>query len=360
MQLRYTLEELTQAVHMVAEQNFDIRTVTMGINLKDCINTDFETFQAKVYEKITQKAGRLVEEADMLEAKYGVPIVNKRISVTPVSLILESVVPSSQDREQNLARAVALGETLDAAAKAVGVDFIAGYSALVHKGATYSDTLLIDSLPQVLSQTERLCSSVNVASTRTGINMDSISRLGVIIKEIAKSTDKAIGCAKFVCFANAVEDNPFVAGAFHGIGETDTAVNIGISGPGVVKHAIEQYPHADLTEIAEVIKKTAFKITRVGELVGREIARHLEVSFGIVDLSLAPTPAMGDSVAEILEVMGLAKAGAPGSTVALAMLVDAVKKGGMMASSCTGGLSGAFIPVSEDCKMVEAVKAGAL
>lgn len=286
--------------------------------------------------------------------------MNKRISVTPVALILEPVVSDTREREQNLARAVALGETLDAAAKAVGVDFIAGYSALVHKGETASDRLLIDSLPLALSQTERLCSSVNVASTRTGINMESIARLGVIIKEIAKSTEQAIGCAKFVCFANAVEDNPFVAGAFHGIGEADTAVNIGISGPGVVKHALEQYPYADLTEVAEVIKKTSFRITRVGELVGREIARHLDVAFGIVDLSLAPTPAMGDSVAEILEVMGLAKAGAPGSTVALALLVDAVKKGGMMASSCTGGLSGAFIPVSEDCGMVEAVKTGAL
>ena len=360
MQLRYSLEELTQAIHMVTEQNFDIRTVTMGINLKDCIDTNLDKLLKKIYDKIVQKAARLVEEADALEAKYGVPIVNKRIAVTPIALIMEAVVSGDQDKERNIASAVEIGKALDAAAKTVGVDFIAGFSALVHKGETYSDTVLIDSFPTALSQTERLCGSVNTASTRTGINMDTISRLGVIIKEIAKLTEQAIGCAKFVCFANAVEDNPFVAGAFHGVGEPDTTVNIGVSGPGVVKHALEKYPQADLTEVSEVIKKTTFRITRVGELIGREIAKRLGVSFGIVDLSLAPTPEIGDSVAEILEVMGLAKAGAPGSTVALAMLVDAVKKGGMMASSCTGGLSGAFIPVSEDQGMVEAVKVGAL
>jgi uncharacterized protein len=360
MELRYTLEELMQAVHMVAEQNFDIRTVTMGINLKDCIDTNLETFRKKIYRKITEKAGRLVEEAALLEAKYGIPIVNKRIAVTPIALTLEAVLANAADKEQSLEIAVAIGKTLDDAAKEIGIDFIAGFSALVHKGATYGDTVLIDALPLVLSQTERLCGSVNVASTRAGINMDSIARLGVVIKDIARKTPLAIGCAKFVCFANAVEDNPFVAGAFHGIGEADTAINIGISGPGVVKHALEQAPQADLTEVAEIIKKTAFRITRVGELIGREIAKRLQVSFGIVDLSLAPTPAMGDSVAEILEVMGVAKVGAPGSTVALALLVDAVKKGGMMASSSTGGLSGAFIPVSEDGGMVEAIKVGAL
>lgn len=360
MQLRYTLEELTQAVHMVAEQNFDIRTVTLGINLKDCVTPDFPAFQRNVKQKILQKAGRLVDEVGILEDKYGVPIVNKRISVTPAALLLEPVLAGSQDTEQHIAYAVEFAKTLDAAAEAVGVDFIAGFSALVHKGETYADTMLMNALPQVFAHTQRLCGSVNVASTRTGINMDSISRLGGIIKEIARTTELAIGCAKFVCFANAVEDNPFVAGAFHGVGEADAAINIGVSGPGVVKHALEQCPHADLTEVAEVIKRTTFRITRVGELIGREIARRLKVAFGIVDLSLAPTPAVGDSVAEILETMGLAKAGAPGSTVALAMLVDAVKKGGMMASSCTGGLSGAFIPVSEDQSMVEAVKAGAL
>lgn len=360
MQLPYTLEELTQAVHMVAEQHFDIRTVTLGINLKDCISDDFEALRRNVAEKITRTAGRLVEEAEELEEKYGVPIVNKRISVTPAALLLEPALRGSRDPEAHAARAVELAQTLDTAAQAVGVDFIAGFSALVHKGETYADTVLINALPQVFAATQRLCGSVNAASTRSGINMDSIARLGTIIKAIAEHTERAVGCAKFVCFANAVEDNPFVAGAFHGIGEPDAAINIGISGPGVVKHALDQCPHADLREVAEVIKRTTFRITRVGELVGREVARRLNVTFGIVDLSLAPTPAVGDSVAEILETMGLAKAGAPGSTVALAMLVDAVKKGGMMASSCTGGLSGAFIPVSEDHGMVEAVKAGAL
>lgn len=360
MQLLYTLEELMQAVHMVAEQNFDIRTVTMGINLKDCIAPDLDIVRQKIYRKITQKAGRLVEEANMLEAKYGIPIVNKRIAVTPMALIIEAALSDSGEKAQHLNVALELGKTLDEAAKAVGIDFIAGFSALVHKGATYGDTILIDSLPLVLSHTDRLCGCVNVASTRTGINMDSVARLGGVIKEIANATPEAIGCAKFVCFANAVEDNPFVAGAFHGIGEADTTINVGISGPGVVKHALEQHPQADLTEVAELIKRTAFRITRVGELIGRELTKRLQVSFGIVDLSLAPTPEMGDSVAEILEIMGLAKVGAPGSTAALAMLVDAVKKGGMMASSCTGGLSGAFIPVSEDGGMVDAVKVGAL
>ncbi len=360
MQLRYTPEELFQAVHMVTEQHFDIRTITMGINLKDCIDTSLEQLQQKIYEKITRQAAHLVKEANALEEKYGVPIVNKRISVTPVALILEAALSRNQDKDADMALAVEVGKTLDAAAEAVGVDFIAGFSALVQKGETYSDTVLIDSLPAVIAQTKRLCGSVNVASTKTGINMNTIARLGILIKDLAERTEHAIGCAKFVCFANAVEDNPFVAGAFHGVGEADAAINIGVSGPGVVKNALENHPNADLTEIAEIIKQTSFRITRVGELVGREIAKRLNVEFGILDLSLAPTPAVGDSVAAILEVMGLAKAGAPGSTAALAMLVDAVKKGGMMASSCTGGLSGAFIPVSEDQGMVEAVKVGAL
>ena len=360
MQLRYTPEELFQAVHMVTEQHLDIRTITMGINLKDCIDPDLNALKSKIYEKITRKAAKLVQEAQALEEKYGVPIVNKRISVTPAALIMEAALSKDLDSERDIAVALDVGKTLDAAAEAVGVDFIAGFSALVQKGESYSDSVLIDSLPTVLSQTQRLCASVNVASTRAGINMSTISRLGVLIKDIAERTPDALGCAKFVCFANAVEDNPFVAGAFHGVGEGDSAINIGVSGPGVVKKALEDYPNADLTEIAEVIKRTSFRITRVGELVGREIAKRLDVSFGILDLSLAPTPAVGDSVAAILEVMGLAKAGAPGSTAALAMLVDAVKKGGMMASSCTGGLSGAFIPVSEDHAMVEAVRVGAL
>lgn len=358
MELRYTPEDLYQAVHMVTEQHFDIRTVTMGINLKDCIDPDLKRLQEKIYAKITTKAAHLVEEAKALEEKYGVPIVNKRISLTPVALILEAIL--SHDKERDIELAVEIGKTLDAAAAAVGVDFIAGFSALVQKGETYGDTVLIDAIPATLSQTQRLCSCVNVASTRNGINMTTIARLGVMIKELAAKTPDAIGCAKFVCFANAVEDNPFVAGAFHGVGEGDTAINIGVSGPGVVKQALENHPDADLTEVAEIIKKTTFRITRVGELIGREISRRLNVNFGILDLSLAPTPEIGDSVAEILEVMGLAKAGAPGSTAALAMLVDAVKKGGMMASSSTGGLSGAFIPVSEDQGMVEAVRVGAL
>ncbi len=345
---------------MVTEQHFDIRTVTMGINLKDCIDADVKRLQEKMYAKITTKAARLVEEAKALEEKYGVPIVNKRISVTPMALIIEAALSANHDKERDIELAVEVGKTLDAAAAAVGVDFIAGFSALVQKGETYGDTVLIDAIPATLSQTQRLCSCVNVASTRSGINMTAIARIGVMIKELAAKTPDAIGCAKFVCFANAVEDNPFVAGAFHGVGEGDCAINVGVSGPGVVKQALENHPEADLTEMAELIKKTTFRITRVGELIGREISRRLGVEFGILDLSLAPTPEIGDSVAEILEVMGLAKAGAPGSTAALAMLVDAVKKGGMMASSCTGGLSGAFIPVSEDQGMVEAIRVGAL
>jgi len=360
MELRYSPEELFDAVHMVTEQHFDIRTVTMGINLKDCIDAEPQRLHEKLYAKITRKAAHLVQEANALAEKYGVPIVNKRISVTPVALLIEAALSAAQDKPRDLALAAAVGRTLDAAAAAVGVDFIAGFSALVQKGETYGDTVLIDAIPATLAQTQRLCGCVNVASTRSGMNMTAIARLGVMIKELAAATPDAIGCAKFVCFANAVEDNPFVAGAFHGIGEADTALNIGVSGPGVVKQALENHPTADLTEIAELIKKTTFRITRVGELIGRELSRRLHVGFGILDLSLAPTPAVGDSVAEILEVMGLAKAGAPGSTAALAMLVDAVKKGGMMASSGTGGLSGAFIPVSEDQGMVEAIRVGAL
>ena len=360
MELRYTPEELYQTVHMVTEQHFDIRTVTMGINLKDCIDADRRRLQEKIYAKITAKAAHLVEEARALEDKYGVPIVNKRIAVTPVALLIEAALSAQREKERDIELAVEVGKTLDAAAAAVGVDFIAGFSALVQKGETYGDMVLIDAIPAALAQTQRLCGCVNAASTRAGINMTAIARLGVMIKELAAKTPDAIGCAKFVCFANAVEDNPFVAGAFHGVGEADTAINVGVSGPGVVKQALENHPNADLTEMAELIKKTTFRITRVGELIGREISRRIGVEFGILDLSLAPTPEIGDSVAEILEVMGLAKAGAPGSTAALAMLVDAVKKGGMMASSCTGGLSGAFIPVSEDHGMVEALRVGAL
>jgi uncharacterized protein (UPF0210 family) len=307
----------------------------------------------KVYRKITHYAARLVEATGEISAEYGVPIANRRIAVTPAALVAESAAEPDY---------VALAQSLDAAAAAVGVDFIGGFSALVHKGLTRGDELYLDALPEALAATHRLCGSVNVATTRAGINMTAVARLGVQIKELAARTSAAggIGCAKFVVFANAVEDNPFMAGAFHGVGEPEVVINIGISGPGVVAHAIEHAGDCDLSALAELIKRVAFKITRAGELVGREAARRLGVPFGIIDLSLAPTPAAGDSVAEILEHMGLEKAGAPGSTAALAMLTDAVKKGGAMASGHIGGMSGAFIPVSEDSSMIEAVQLGAL
>ena len=341
--------EILQTMQMIHEQHFDIRTITMGINLLDCKkNTDAETAEA-AYEKITRVARNLVRVGTDLEEELGVPIVNKRISVTPVGLICGS----------DPAR---IAIALDKAAHEVGVNFIGGYGALMHKGSTPGEEALLDSMPEVFSTTERLCGSVNVGSTRSGINMDAVKKMGHIICDTARRTADVdgFGCAKIVVFTNAVEDNPFMAGAFHGVGEADCVVNVGISGPGVVQRALAKVHQQPFDVLAETIKRTAFKITRVGELVAQEAAKRLQVPFGIVDLSLAPTPARGDSVAYILQEMGLEKAGAPGTTAALAMLNDMVKKGGVMASSHVGGLSGAFIPVSEDIGMIEAAAAKCL
>ena len=346
-------EDILETNRMIKEQNLDVRTITMGISLRDCSDPDLDAFCRKIYEKITRNAEQLVKVGEDIEAEYGVPIINKRISVTPIAIAAEACRTDSY---------VAVAEALDRAAKTVGVNFIGGFSALVQKGCTKGDWVLLNSIPEALAVTERVCSSVNLASTSTGINMDCVARMGEIIKETAQRTKDrdAIGCAKLVVFANAVEDNPFMAGAFHGVGEAEACINVGVSGPGVVMRAIEQVRGADLGVVAETIKKTAFKITRVGQLVAQEASRRLKVPFGIVDLSLAPTPAIGDSVAAILEEMGLESTGAPGTTAALALLNDAVKKGGLMASSHVGGLSGAFIPVSEDAGMIAAVERGAL
>ena len=348
-----TLDDILETNRMIKQQNLDVRTITMGISLRDCADPDLSAFCDKIYEKITRQAEHLVQVGEDIEAEYGVPIINKRISVTPIAIAAEACKTNSY---------VAVAEALDRAAKTVGVNFIGGFSALVHKGFTKGDLVLVDSIPEALAVTERVCSSVNLASTSTGINMDCVARMGTIIKQTALLTKDrdAIGCAKLVVFANAVEDNPFMAGAFHGVGEAEACINVGVSGPGVVLRAIEQVRGADFGVLAETIKKTAFKITRVGQLVAQEASRRLNVPFGIVDLSLAPTPAIGDSVAAILEEMGLESTGAPGTTAALALLNDAVKKGGLMASSHVGGLSGAFIPVSEDAGMIAAVERGAL
>ncbi|MBU3967771.1 MAG: PFL family protein [Euryarchaeota archaeon] len=349
--MEYTLDEVMETVRMTLYHNFDIRTATLGINLKDCIDTDIENFKSNVYDKVTEYGKKLVYEAGKIEDKYGVPIINKRISVTPVSLIVESC---SEDAPLEIAK------TLDRAARDAKIDFIGGYGALVQKGMTRADSRLIDSLPEMLSSTERVCAFLNVASTVSGMNMDAIIKLGNILKDIASKTDNGIGCTKFAVFSNAPEDNPFMAGAFHGIGEPDFSLNIGISGPGVVRSVVEKNRDCDLTGLSEVIKRTAFKITRAGELIGRELASNMDVPFGIVDISLASTNKVGDSVAGIVEMMGIEKMGAPGSTAALALLIDAVKKGGAMASGNVGGLSGTFIPVSEDSGMNEAVKCRAL
>ncbi|MBQ8162349.1 MAG: PFL family protein [Clostridia bacterium] len=341
--------EILQTMHMIQEENFDIRTITLGINLLDCSHPDADICAQRVYDKICQVAKDLVKTGEMLEEELGIPIVNKRISVTPVSLIAQ-------------ADPRPIAQALDRAAKEMGVNFLGGYSALMQKGATRSDERLLDSIPEVLATTERLCSSVNVGSTRTGLNMDAVKRMGEIILETAEKTkaQDGLGCAKLVVFCNAVEDNPFMAGAFCGVGEPECAINVGVSGPGVVKRALEQVKGQPFDIVAETIKRTAFKITRVGQLVAREASQRLGIPFGIVDLSLAPTPARGDSVAHILTEMGLESAGAPGTTAALALLNDAVKKGGVMASNHVGGLSGAFIPVSEDIGMIEAAGRGSL
>lgn len=349
------LHEVIETNKMIEQENLDVRTITLGISLLDCTGSDLSKVNQRIYDKITTIAKDLVATGNKIQREFGIPIVNKRISVTPISLIGASCCKTIEDY-------VSIAETLDQAAGDVGVNFIGGYSALVSKSMTASDKLLIRSIPKALCRTHRVCSSVNVGSTKTGIDMNAVKLLGEIILETAELTkDKdSIGCAKLVVFCNAPDDNPFMAGAFHGISEGDAVINVGVSGPGVVKKALESVRGADFETLCETIKKTAFKITRVGQLVALEASKLLNIPFGIVDLSLAPTPAVGDSVAEILEEMGLEYAGAPGTTAALALLNDQVKKGGVMASSFVGGLSGAFIPVSEDQGMINAVEAGAL
>lgn len=347
---RYEVQETNK---MIQEDNLDIRTITMGINLMDCISDDMNKLCDNIYEKITSKAEHLVETGEIISKKYGIPIVNKRISVTPIALVGGATKVNSY---------VPIAKALDRAAQTVGVNFIGGFSALVHKGCSNADNVLIESIPEALAVTQNVCSSVNVGTTRTGINMDAVKRMGEIIKLTAERTaDRgSIGCAKLVVFCNAPEDNPFMAGAFHGVGERDTVINVGVSGPGVVKKALETARGADFETLCETIKRTAFKITRAGQMVAKEASSILDIPFGIIDLSLAPTPAVGDSIAEIFEEMGLESAGAPGTTAALAILNDCVKKGGVMASSYVGGLSGAFIPVSEDHAMIKAAERGAL
>ena len=345
--------DILETIKMIREECLDIRTITMGISLYDCVSDDADRLCQKVYDKITSRAERLVRTGEEIEKKYGVPIVNKRISVTPISLITGGVSAEG---------CLKMAHTLQRAADTTGVNFIGGFSALVHKGMTESDRNLISVIPEALAETQLVCSSVNVATTKAGINMDAIRLMGHTIRRAAELTAdrNSIGCAKLVVFANVPEDNPFMAGAFHGVGEPETVINVGVSGPGVVSSAIARAGDCDLSQLAEIIKKTAFKITRVGQLVATEAAQALNVPFGIIDLSLAPTPAVGDSVAHILENMGLESCGAHGTTAALAMLNDAVKKGGVMASGHVGGLSGAFIPVSEDAGMIDAVERGAL
>ncbi|MEA4926841.1 MAG: PFL family protein [Syntrophomonadaceae bacterium] len=353
MPFKISQEEVLETVRMLETENLDIRTITMGINIMDCRGPNGDETGRRTYEKIVRYTSRLVKVGDAIEKEYGIPIINKRISVTPVSMIAGGF--SSQDM-------VSIGRYMDRAAVEVGVNFIGGFSALVHKGFSRGDLALLDAIPETLATTARVCSSVNVGTTKAGINMDAVARMGEIIKKTAELTADVdgLGCAKLVVFCNAVEDNPFMAGAFHGAGEPESVINIGISGPGVVLSAVKKHPDVDLGQLANIIKNTAFKITRTGEMVGRIASERLDVPFGIIDLSLAPTPAIGDSVADILESMGLERVGAHGSTAALAMLNDAVKKGGAMASSYVGGLSGAFIPVSEDQGMINAVAAGAL
>ena len=347
--------EVNETNKMIEHENLDVRTITLGISLLDCIDTDLVKVNENIYRKITTVAKDLVKVGKEIENKYCIPIVNKRISITPISLIGASACKTPEDY-------VTIAKTLDDAAREVGVNFIGGYSALVSKGMTKSDELLIRSIPQALAETEYICSSVNVGSTKTGINMDAVRLMGDVILQAAEYTKEndSLGCAKLVVLCNAPDDNPFMAGAFHGVTEADAIINVGVSGPGVVKTALEKVRGENFEVLCETIKKTAFKVTRVGQLVAQEASRKLGIPFGIIDLSLAPTPAIGDSVAEILEEIGLEYAGAPGTTAALALLNDQVKKGGVMASSYVGGLSGAFIPVSEDQGMIDAVTAGAL
>ncbi len=345
--------DIMETIKMIDEEHLDIRTITMGISLLDCVDRDPDQFCERIYEKITRLAGNLVATGEEIARTYGIPIINKRVSVTPIGLVTPGY--SVEDM-------VKVAHALQRAAEACSINFIGGFSALVHKAATESDLNLIRSLPRVLKETTNVCSSINVATTKAGINLDAVKLMGEIIKECAEATaeEDSIGCAKLVVFANVPEDNPFMAGAFHGVGEGECVINVGVSGPGVVSSAIKKMPDANITEIADVVKKTAFKITRMGQMVANEACRRLNVPFGIVDLSLAPTPAVGDSVAHILEEMGLERCGTHGTTACLALLNDAVKKGGTMASSHVGGLSGAFIPVSEDAGMIRAASAGVL
>lgn len=349
------ISEVTETNQMIEQENLDVRTITMGISLLDCADSDVDAVCRKVYDKIMRYAKDLVKTGEDISKDYGIPIVHKRISITPISLVGAAACKSTDDY-------VKIALTLDKAVNELGVNFMGGYSALVSKGLTQSDRLLIRSIPEALARTNNLCSSVNVGSTKHGINMDAVKLMGEIVKQAAEATkdNHSMACAKLVIFCNAVEDNPFMAGAFHGVSQPEAVINVGVSGPGVVKHALQQIHGRDFETLCETVKKTAFKITRVGQLVAKEASRRLNVPFGIIDLSLAPTPAIGDSVADILQQMGLEKAGAPGTTAALALLNDQVKKGGIMASSYVGGLSGAFIPVSEDQGMIEAVEAGAL
>jgi uncharacterized protein (UPF0210 family) len=350
--MEYTQAEILQTVAMTEMEHLDVRTVTLGLSLRDCVAGSNEATAERIGEKIRRVAERLVSTVDAIGDEFGIRVANKRIAVTPVSMIAESAGDP-----------IRLARAIDEAGAAVGVDFIGGYSALVHKGASRKEHDFIDSIPEALASTERLCSSVNVATTRAGINMDAVRQVGQLLKDAAERTREqgGIACAKFVCFANAVEDNPFMAGAFHGVGEPEAVINVGVSGPGVVNHAVRHAPRdLPLQDLAETIKKLSFKLSRAGELVGREAARRLGLPFGIIDLSLAPTPVVGDSVAEIIEAMGFERAGTHGTTAALALLTDAVKKGGAMASGSVGGMSGAFIPVSEDAGMIEAARFGAL
>ncbi|MDK2878315.1 MAG: uncharacterized protein PWR06_1031 [Thermoanaerobacteraceae bacterium] len=352
--MNFTRDEIIETIRMVQAENLDIRTITLGVSLRDCAGESVEAVARKVYDKLTAVGRELVPTAEKLASEFGIPIINKRISVTPIAMVAESC------REKDY---TPIARAMDKAAAELGIDFIGGFSALVQKGFTKGDINLLNSIPEALSSTQKVCSSVNAASSKAGINMDAVRAMGRIIKQTAALTadEDGIGCAKLVVFANAVEDNPFMAGAFHGPGEPETVVNVGISGPGVVNTVVRRLPKdADFGELSEAIKRMAFKITRAGELIGREAARRLGVSFGIIDLSLAPTPAVGDSIANILEAMGLERCGAPGTTAALALLNDAVKKGGAMATSYVGGLSGAFIPVSEDAGMIRAATEGAL
>ncbi|MDD5842347.1 MAG: PFL family protein [Solobacterium sp.] len=343
--------EILETNKMIREENLDVRTITIGISLLDCIDGNLDKLCQNIRNKILNKAGRLVEEAEKISAKYGIPIVNKRVSVTPIAIVGASACKTSADF-------VKIARTLDECAKEIGINFIGGYSAIVSKGMTKADELLILSIPEALSSTDIVCSSVNVGSTKTGINMDGVKLVGEMVKEA--SIKNVMAPAKFVVFTNAPDDNPFMAGAFHGVSEADAIINVGVSGPGVVRSAIKNAKGKDFGELCEIIKKTAFKITRVGQLVAKEASKALDIPFGIIDLSLAPTPAVGDSIADCLQEMGLERVGAPGTTAALAILNDQVKKGGVMASSYVGGLSGAFIPVSEDQGMIDAVNVGAL